>query len=715
MKKATDHTVFVKWTAPPGTITRFHLQDHFSQIGPIKKCSVISEKGYGFVKFLSPEDAQTAATSSSSSSFRATPLVVNDKRYALTVESASNDHLHRNVAVAVASKGSTSGSTSGDPLFPKDNGDDNGNDEKEEVEDEEEDETCRMNKRKRASRVIVRNVSFYATEADVKKVLEKEYGPICEVTLPRVSETLHRGFCFVTFLNQADAQRAVEPRSTATTNANPLLIKKRPVAIDFSISKQQHRLVQQQQQTRKQQQQQHNPKKGQEQQEDDESDNDERVKQDDDGDEEEDDDESESEEKQNDDDDDDDESESAKEEEDDDEDDDDDDDDESEFVGKDKDDGEDNCVVKVETKSAATVDHDDAVAEHRSLFIRNLPFDVTRHDLFEVFHKFGHIDSIYLVINRDTGTPKGTAFCAYSKSEDATRALEAAAAARDDGGGGGATLEMSGRKLFVDLAVDKRAAAAMVETKGSSGSQTGKDRRNLYLKLEGRVDGGDAQNSAWENLPRQDQLKRQGAFAEKQTKLRSPLFYINGKRLSIRNLAKHVDEASLKQLCVGATRRGLDRGIVTQEDQVAHWRASGDLTSRDIRMRIEQQQQGESGGGVIPEFDDSNVKRFIPSVYVDRDFTTQKGIKAPSRGFGFVDFEHHVHALACLRELNNNPYYSAEYVAGGKKAVEQKKTRPRKQKDANVGDEFVSQDGRALTPRLIVDFTVSQTVVVRDY
>jgi RNA recognition motif-containing protein len=152
----------------------------------------------------------------------------------------------------------------------------------------------------------------------------------------------------------------------------------------------------------------------------------------------------------------------------------------------------------------------------------------------------------------------------------------------------------------------------------------------------------------------------------------------------------------------------LENKIVTQEDQVAHWRASGDLTTRDIRMRIEQ------GDGVIPEFDDSNVKRFIPSVYIDRDFTTQKGIKAPSRGFGFVDFEHHVHALACLRELNNNPYYSAEYVAGGKKAVEQKKTRPRKQKDANVGDEFVSQDGRALTPRLIVDFTVSQTVVVRD-
>jgi RNA recognition motif-containing protein len=29
-----------------------------------------------------------------------------------------------------------------------------------------------------------------------------------------------------------------------------------------------------------------------------------------------------------------------------------------------------------------------------------------------------------------------------------------------------------------------------------------------------------------------------------------------------------------------------------------------------------------------------------------------------SRGFAFVEFTHHAHALACLRELNNNPVYA---------------------------------------------------------
>ena len=32
--------------------------------------------------------------------------------------------------------------------------------------------------------------------------------------------------------------------------------------------------------------------------------------------------------------------------------------------------------------------------------------------------------------------------------------------------------------------------------------------------------------------------------------------------------------------------------------------------------------------------------------------------KKASKGFGFVEFEEHAHALACLRFLNNNPAFS---------------------------------------------------------
>merc|ERR1711862_682990 len=83
--------------------------------------------------------------------------------------------------------------------------------------------------------------------------------------------------------------------------------------------------------------------------------------------------------------------------------------------------------------------------------------------------------------------------------------------------------------------------------------------------------------------------------------------------------------------------------------------------------------------------------------------------KGVSRGFGFVDFLHHAHALACMRELNNNIYYSADYVVGGKRAQGMKqnmKKHARKGKKVSSHSEYINEDGKILLPRLIVDFTV---------
>jgi len=156
---------------------------------------------------------------------------------------------------------------------------------------------------------------------------------------------------------------------------------------------------------------------------------------------------------------------------------------------------------------------------------------------------------------------------------------------------------------------------------------------------------------------------------------------------------------------VQATIRGLKKGLVKQEDQIAHWRAGGEMTTRDIMKKVT-----EAENSIIEDFSDRNVKQFIPSVYIDRDFTTNKKEKAPSRGFGFADFTHHAHALACLRELNNNTAYSSEFVAGGKKAMDMKKARRIKQ--LSKGD-FVNEDGKVLVPRLIVDFVVENKAKAR--
>ena len=54
----------------------------------------------------------------------------------------------------------------------------------------------------------------------------------------------------------------------------------------------------------------------------------------------------------------------------------------------------------------------------------------------------------------------------------------------------------------------------------------------------------------------------------------------------------------------------------------------------------------------------------IKSCKVMRDLQRLKDGKSLSKGFSFVEFTHHAFALACLRELNNNPAY-VDFAASG--------------------------------------------------
>jgi len=78
-----------------------------------------------------------------------------------------------------------------------------------------------------------------------------------------------------------------------------------------------------------------------------------------------------------------------------------------------------------------------------------------------------------------------------------------------------------------------------------------------------------------------------------------------------------------------------------------------------------------------------------------------------------VEFEHHAHALACLREVNNNPRYSADFATGGKQAAEMKRRRSGKKRakpttaaTEGMDESLLDPDGKVRIPRLIVEFTV---------
>ena len=762
MKRQTAGTVFVRFSPP--TLNRQTLETYFSEVGPVKKCSIIRSsdaeaKGFGFVKFTSQEDANEAARRFQRCKLDATD---NDNgtttTYSIQVELASEQ------------KASSSGGSGGH--YPNHN--DNNTTHTEQTQEdatsttmneEEEEEKARQEqqqkeykklvKQKRTARVIIRNLSFYANERDVKKALEsKNFGTIVDINIPTVPGTKsgNRGFGFVTFDNALSAQKAV------SSGVN-IIIKKRPVAIDFSISKNQHRQIKENQSITKEQQ--HDNDKTNHTEENDKqtekSDNSDDDSSDDDDDSGDSDDESDStSDDENKSDEDDDESMES---------DSDDDDDDASSNGSDDEDEPPQKIIR-DTKY--------------ELFLRNIPFDATRHDLFELFRSFGRIKGIFMVKDRTTSIGKGTAFVQFENEGGCHRALEAANSSEDAAATPFVTsrnimannttqpqsegaLYLNGRRILVDMAVDKGTAETLKVERGEDGKPlekqtSGKDRRNLYLTTEGRVEGS-SQNekneedeeenpdpNAWENLPESDRLKRQRAFHDKSTKLRSPLFFINPFRLSVRNLAGHVDEAALKSLMVKGIVNGLKNNLVDRDDVIAHWKAAGDAnsTTREIMKRIadieaeaeaskNENNKKSDGDPVIPEFIESmGIKNYIPSVFIDRDFTSigkkatiDSSIKnnnktiAPSRGFGFVEFTHHVHALACLRELNNNPEYSAEYVSGGKKAIELKKRtiksqllgnnkkNKRKRNDPAMVDEtFAGDDGRIRLPRLIVEFTV---------
>ena len=176
---------------------------------------------------------------------------------------------------------------------------------------------------------------------------------------------------------------------------------------------------------------------------------------------------------------------------------------------------------------------------------------------------------------------------------------------------------------------------------------------------------------------------------------------MNPLRIRIKNMAKHLDEAGLRDLAAAGVQVGMEHRRADEEDVGRHLRASGDL---EPRLCVGEHVR-------VPEFDVKKIKTLVPSVYIVRDVEGEnkddRG-QAPSKGYGFVEFAEHAQALACLRELNNNPHYSEEYAVNGARVTKmmtggkrrgKKQGRPgagggKKEGKASFEDGFVGEDGK---------------------
>ncbi|XP_065897360.1 RNA-binding protein 28-like [Dysidea avara] len=275
----------------------------------------------------------------------------------------------------------------------------------------------------------------------------------------------------------------------------------------------------------------------------------------------------------------------------------------SEDVGSDDDDDvndeedEDNDMLTDHDKSKPrTPSHKrkltNDVSEGRTVFIRNLSFDTDEDDLTDMFTEFGNISYCKIVMNTQTGLPKGTAFVQFKDSEAAESCITAANTT--DGKG----LFLDGRQLNVILALSREEASKIKSTDDSKKV----DKRNLYLAKEGTMD---LQSVNAKKLSKPELVKRQRAAVEKKAKLANPNYFVSKTRISVRNLSATVSENQLKDALLKYAK-----GTPVQIKQVKIMRSKDRINSQGIGR---------------------------------------------SMGYGFVEFTTHEAALAVVRAVSNNP------------------------------------------------------------
>ncbi|KAL0489849.1 nucleolar protein 4 [Acrasis kona] len=297
----------------------------------------------------------------------------------------------------------------------------------------------------------------------------------------------------------------------------------------------------------------------------------------------------------------------------------------------------------------------------RTIFIKNLPYEIDKISLQDLFQdKFGPVQYVAPVIpDKSTQLSNGTAFLKFKFKDAMDKLLQELELSSKlnhidhqdddkqhqtiDG------LELDGRQLIIQQAIDKQQAESIKKQQANQ-SNKDKDVRNLYLMMEGHISN---ESEAAKTMPPSLLNKIQFNFQQKKKKLQNPIFHISKTRLSVHNIPKTMTDKELKALFVQHASKA--QGI--KEQPVV------------IQCKIVKEK-------------DPNMK----NVTLDQ-----------SKGFGFVEFTKHEHALCALREINNNPTLFGDGGAKKKKKMKMKKG----------GDPEANIDH---SRRLMVEFAVENTM-----
>lgn len=362
---------------------------------------------------------------------------------------------------------------------------------------------------------------------------------------------------------------------------------------------------------------------------------------------------------------------------------------------EDEDDDEDEDMDDLEDLEEDDNDDDEEVEDDRqasTIFLRNLPFTCTDESLYEHFTQFGPLRYARVVMDHETERPRGTGFVCFWKPEDASicvrnapKTTETSATEKDrshpsmkhsvlqdENADPSGRYTMDGRVLQVARAVSKREATKLEEEGVSRRLVRDKDKRRLYLLSEGTVSAG---SPLYKKLSPSEIKMREDSYKQRQTFIKkNPALHLSLTRLAIRNIPRHVTSKDLKQLARQAVvgfatdvKKGIRQPLSNEEQQ----RSSDEMKELD-HLRKEKRQ------GIVRQ------AKVV--------FETREGTKVPeksgggrSRGYGFIEYFTHRHALMGLRWLNGH-------------AIEA---------PANA------EDGETKKKRLIVEFAIENAQVVK--
>lgn len=483
------------------------------------------------------------------------------------------------------------------------------NTEEQEPEEQKKDDEESLLKGK--PKIIIRNMPWSCRDPQKLKSIFGKYGLVIEATIPRKPNGQLRGFAFVTMKKISNCKKAIE-------NSRDLKIDGRLVAVDFAVQKnlwedfkQKHEDVEEEEHD-----------KDSEEQEGSGSEESEK----------------------------------------------------SESQGESDDENEENgSDIKMSSDEEVSEEEEDKdeekdapkkpiqKREEYSIFVKNVPFDATEESLARHFEKFGPVKYALPVIEKETGLSKGTAFVLFRNKQSYDYCLQNAPAA-------GATSLLigddvlpeyvyEGRVLSVFPTLKRDQASIMTEKNANKrrevlGKAPGeKDKRNLYLLNEGKVLEGSKLAAL---LSEKDMEVRNASYNLRVDQLKkNPSLHLSLTRLAIRNLPRSMNDKALKALA----RKAVVQFAAEVKEGIRHSLSKEEIV-RSTREKyrhmtdeeVEQQKKKDKKHGVVKQAKVINEVKGSSS--------------GRSRGYGFVEFKDHKHALMGLRWMNVHQVTKQEILEG---------------------------------------------------